>query len=379
MPTALDYACELIEFDSVSSKSNVPVTECVEHWLRSLHFEIERVDYVDDRGIAKANVIGKLGSGTGGMAYFGHTDVVPAVNWKFTEHGPFTPRVRDGRLYGRGSTDMKGSIACMLAAISEISKQPLTAPVYFCCTADEESGMVGAEQVQKHSELFREMVAGESRSLVGEPTGLEVVHGHKGGCGLRITSWGRAAHSSTTKGINANLKMIPFLMEMKELYEELETDPRWKNPDFDPPTMTMNLGINDSNPALNITAAQSVCVLYFRAMPGINTDPIIARIQAAAAAHGLEFSQSFRATPFFRDPQSPFVKECLEFSTSKSSHTVAYGTDAARFQELKNCVILGPGDITQAHTQDEWVRLSDLEQGTATYRKMLERWCVGGN
>lgn len=377
MPTALDIASELIEFDSVSSRTNVPVTEYVEYRLKQLKFDVERIDYIDEQGVAKANIMGKLGPGTGGLAYFGHTDVVPALNWKFTEHGPFTPTVRDGRLYGRGSTDMKGSVACMLAAAAEVSAQPLQAPLYICCTADEEAGMLGAEQVQKHSQMYREIVAGQSRSLVGEPTGLEVVHGHKGGCSLRITSRGIAAHSSTTKGVNANWKMIPFLAEMKRLYEEMETDPRWRNNQFDPPTMTMNLGINDHNPAMNITAAQSVCVVYFRAMPGINTDPILERIQKAAQAQGLEFVQIFRATPFYRDPQLPFVQECLEFSDLKRPRTVAYGTDAAHFHELKNCVVFGPGSILQAHTHDEWVQLEDLARGTEIYRRMIERWCLG--
>jgi len=376
MPTALDIASELVEFDSVSSKSNVPVTEYVEYRLGQLKFDIERIDYLDEQGVAKANIIGKLGSGMGGMAYFGHTDVVPALNWKFSEHGPFTPTVREGRLYGRGSTDMKGSVACMLSAIFEIAHRPLRAPIYVCCTADEEAGMIGAEHVQQDSRLFREIVAGDSRSIVGEPTSLEVVHGHKGGCSLRITARGIAAHSSTTKGINANWKMIPFLAEMKDLYDELQTDPRWQNNDFDPPTMTLNLGINDSNPAMNITAAQSVCTVYFRAMPGINTDPILERIQAAARANDLEFIQSFRATPFYRDPHSPFVQECLNFSDRKQSRTVAYGTDAAHFHELKNCVIFGPGSIAQAHTFDEWIQLDDLARGTQTYRQMLEHWCV---
>lgn len=376
MSTPVKIASELIEFDSVSSVSNVSITDCLEERLKRLRFETERINYDDERGVAKSNLIAKLGSGMGGVAYFGHSDVVPALNWKFTEHGPFTPTLKDGYLFGRGSTDMKGSVACMLAAIEQIATQPLKAPIYFCCTADEETGMRGALHVQERSQLFREIVEGQSRSIVGEPTGMEVVYGHKGGCGLRITSRGIAAHSSTNKGVNANWNMIPFLQEMMELNEELESDPRWQNPEFDPPTMSMNLGINDSNPAMNITAAQSVCIIYFRAMPSLNADEVLERIKAAATARGLEFEQVFRATPFYRDPGSPFVQECLEFASNPVPRTVAYGTDAARFHELENCVIMGPGDIAQAHTFDEWVRVEDLENGTAIYRSMLERWCL---
>ncbi|MCA8996231.1 MAG: M20/M25/M40 family metallo-hydrolase [Planctomycetaceae bacterium] len=375
MKTALDYASELIRFDSVSSVSNVAVTDCVDESLKSLGFETERVNYIDRRGVPKSNVIGKRGSGTGGLAYFGHTDVVPARNWKFSDQGPFEPTVREGKLFGRGSTDMKGSVACMLAAAAQLADRKLREPIYICCTADEETGMVGAEQVAANSQLYREIVSGQSRSIIGEPTRLEVVHGHKGGTAATITSRGIAAHSSMNKGINANWKMIPFLNTMKEIYAELESDPQWRNNEFDPPTMSLNIGINDHTPAINITAPQSVCTVYFRAMPGIDVDPLIQRIEAAAAENELELEYQFRATPFYVPAESPFVQECLEFSSVKKPRTVAYGTDAARFGELERCVIFGPGDIAQAHTHDEWVLLEDLERGTDVYRRMAEAWC----
>src|SRR5690606_11570558 len=111
----------------------------------------------------------------------------------------------------------------------------------------------------QRSAMYQEIVEGEARSIVGEPTQFRVVHGHKGGFSARITSHGIAAHSSTTKGVNANWKMIPFLAEMKQLRDELEADPQWRNENFNPPTMSMNLTITDHNPALNITSAQSVC------------------------------------------------------------------------------------------------------------------------
>src|SRR5262245_3862633 len=110
---ALSYACRLVGFDSVSRRSNADVSDAVEHILRELGFEIERLEYDDNRSVRKVCVVGKKGPGSGGLAYFGHTDVVPADPWFSTEHGPFTPTVRDGRLYGRGACDMKGSVACM--------------------------------------------------------------------------------------------------------------------------------------------------------------------------------------------------------------------------------------------------------------------------
>src|SRR6266436_5635381 len=108
---ALDYAKGLIRFDSISRSSNAAVTDFAEKSLRELGFATERLEYDDAQGVKKACVVGKKGDGTGGLAYFGHTDVVPADRWFSTEHGPFEPTVKDGRLYGRGSCDMKGSVA----------------------------------------------------------------------------------------------------------------------------------------------------------------------------------------------------------------------------------------------------------------------------
>ncbi|MBT5020032.1 M20 family metallopeptidase [bacterium] len=376
MPTALEYTQSMVEFDSVSSKSNVDVTNQIQDWLRELNCEIERVDYVDNKGVPKSNVIAKIGSGLGGLAYFGHSDVVPANTWVFQEHGPFEPTIRDGKLYGRGTTDMKGSVACFLAAMQTIQNKKLAAPVYFCCTADEEVGMQGAERVVKESKLYREMVEGQSRAIIGEPTMLDVVHGHKGGCSIRVTSKGRAAHSSSKEGTNANWKMIPFLAEMKALNDELESDPNWRNEDFIPPTMTMNLGINDHTPAINITPPQSICTVYYRQMPKIDADPVFNRILKAAEANGLEAVVNFKANPFYVEPDSPFIQECLELAENKQPRTVAYGTDGAWYYELKQAVVMGPGSIDQAHTHDEWLELTEFDRGTDIYSRMIDRWCV---
>lgn len=373
---ALDLTRELVAFDSVSVRSNVAVTDYVEGVLRKLGCEVERLEYNDERGVRKANVVGKLGNGTGGMAYFGHTDVVPADDWVFTEHGPFDPVVRDGRLYGRGSTDMKGSVACMLAAASRFANKKLRNPVYITCTADEEVGMAGAEWVAEHSRLFGEMAKANVRSIIGEPTSLGVVHGHKGGCAYRVTSRGRAAHSSTGKGTNANWAMIPFLEEMRQLNLEMNADPRWQHQEFTPPTMSMNLGINDHTHAINITPPQSVCTVYFRPMPGMDITPITTRIESACERLGLECEVRLRSEPLYIDPQSSFVQECLELTGTSSSRTVPYGTDGARFGALPQRLVLGPGDIAQAHTHDEWIALDQLELGTNLYAHMIERWCL---
>lgn len=372
---ALEYAKRLVALESTSVLSNVPVTDYVQRTLGQLGFSTERLEYDDEAGVRKACVIGKKGQGTGGLAYFGHTDVVPADDWALPEHGPFTPNVKDNRLYGRGSCDMKGSISCMLAAAARFSGTELQRPIYITCTADEEVGYGGAKAVAERSELFREMVDGNSHGVIGEPTCLEVVHAHKGTYGIVAISHGRAAHSSTRAGRNANLAMIPFLAEMKQIHDETETDPAWQNSDFDPPTISWNIGINDHTQAVNITAAKSICTVYFRPMPGQQPELLVERARRVAEQNGLEFQRPRAGLPLYVDPESHYVQEMLKLAGRQRSQTVAYGTDGCMFRELQNLVVLGPGDIAQAHTADEWIALDQLQRGTELYSRLIRHWC----
>jgi acetylornithine deacetylase len=372
---ALEYTKKLCAFESTSVLSNVPVTDYAEDTLRSLGFITERIEYEDANGVRKACVSGRKGSGKGGMAYFGHTDVVPADPWLFDEHGPFEPTIVGDKLYGRGTCDMKGSIACMLAAAEQFVESDLKKPIYITCTADEEIGYGGAAQVAERGDLFREMVETGANGIIGEPTLLEVVHAHKGTCGFKAISHGKAAHSSTREGINANLNMIPFLSEMKAIHDETNADPAWQNDEFDPPVISWNIGINDHTSAINITPPQSICTVYFRHMPGMDPDILLDRVKACAAANDLELQILAKGKPLYIDRDSDFVVEVLQLAGQESAKTVSYGTDGAMLSALKNLVVFGPGAIAQAHTHDEWVALEQLELGTAMYGKLIQHWC----
>ena len=372
---SLQYTKELVAFESTSILSNLPVGDYVQQTLQRLGFATERIEYDDANGVRKVNIVGKKGEGTGGMAYFGHTDVVPADPWFTDEHGPFEPTIKGDRLYARGSCDMKGSVACMLAAAEQFSAADLKKPIYITCTADEEIGYGGAAQVAKRSELFAEMVSGNANGIVGEPTMLNVVYAHKGTYGFTATSRGKAAHSSTRNGINANLAMIPFLVEMKAIYEETESNRDLHNDEFDPPTMSWNLGINDHTKAINITPPQSICTVYFRPPPGQDGQALLDRARGKAEELGLEFDVRSRANPLYVDPKSEFIQEMLQVSGCEKPTTVSYGTDGAMLTALKNIVVFGPGDIAQAHTHDEWMALEQLELGTKMYAKLIRHWC----
>ncbi len=373
---SLHYLNDMIQFSSVSTQSNRAITDCIERWLTDLSFKTERLDYQDEEGTDKSCVIARKGPLGSGLAYFGHSDVVPVDSWSFAPAGPWDCHLTEDRVYGRGSCDMKGSIACMLAAVENLREKKLHAPVYIAVTADEEIGMRGAREIVSRSSLYREIVASQSRTLVGEPTQLQVVYAHKGGCALRITSHGRAAHSSTGQGLNANLAMIPFLSEIRKLHDEMESSPAWRDERFVPPTPTMNITIRDNSGALNITAPRCVVMIYFRPMPGQDTDGTVDRIQKLARLNGLQCETVFCGSPVFTNPDSPFIRELLSLTNNSHATTVAYGTDGVALNELQNVAILGPGSIEQAHTDDEWISLEQLERGTALFEKLIRHWCI---
>ncbi|HCN09993.1 MAG TPA: acetylornithine deacetylase [Lentisphaeria bacterium] len=374
--TALEYLQDLISFESTSNLSNVDIADHVQSALTELGFDTERIEYDDKNGVRKASVVGKQGAGAGGMAYAGHTDVVPADDWFQPEHGPYRAVVDGDRVYGRGSCDMKGSIACMLAAVERLKNVSLDAPLYILATADEEIGYGGAKSIVSESKYFREMVAHDTRTVVGEPTMLEVVNVHKGSGRITATSRGRAAHSSTSEGLNANLAMIPFLQVMKEIHDETETDPAWQNTDFDPPTLAWNIGINDHTAATNITPPQSVCTVVLRSMPGIDVSPLLERVVAAGEAFGVDVKIDSSTEPLTTSPDAPVVRDLLEVTGNAAAKTVTYGTDASVLTGLHNLVVFGPGDIAQAHTVNEWIVLEQLDKGTDVYETLIRRWCI---
>jgi acetylornithine deacetylase len=271
---------------------------------------------------------------------------------------------------------MKGSLACMLSAVDSIGDAQLSRPLYVVCTADEEVGLQGARDLAARSEMYREIVDNQCRAIIGEPTLLEVVHAHKGGRAMKITAKGRAAHSSTNKGRNANMDMIPFLAELRELCLKAEADPDWQDQRFDPPTISMNIGVNDFSYALNITPPQSVCTSYFRVMPDQQADSLVQQIRELADRYSLTFEVLFSGEALYTDPDSDFIRDLLQLTDTSQSHTVAYGTDGSCFTEINRIAVLGPGDIRQAHTDDEWITLEQLQRGTDVYRRLIARWCL---
>lgn len=384
----LPLLLSLLRFDSVSARSNVAVTDFVAATLLRLGFELERCDYTDSRGVTKSNLLATRwphGDGDaaddrpagecGGVAYFAHTDVVPADGW--TGPGkPFEPVVQENHVYGRGSCDMKGSLVAMITAASRIDPRQQTAPLTIACTADEEVGFEGAKHVVNHSRTYRRLVERQPLTIIGEPTRCEVVHAHKGIESFNITSLGRAAHSSSREGLNANLAMVPMLVELLRLHERCESDLRLQDQRFDPPTLSWNFGVSDHATAVNVTPARSVAWVSFRTMPEVRGEALIAAAQAKAQELGLKFQRGHQGPPMWIDPDSDAVRLMCELSGTETAQTVCYATDGGEFSELEKRVVCGPGDIAQAHTSDEWLDLDQLNRGIELYHRVLQRCCL---
>ena len=372
---ALRYAKRLIGFDSTSHLSNRLISKYLEMKLTKHGFVVEKIEYVDSNDVRKTNLVAKKGGGYGGLAYFAHSDVVPAENWFTEKFGPFEPAIARERLYGRGSCDMKGSIASMLTAAQGVAWDDLKQPLYFVVTADEEVGFHGARCVVEESTIYREMVEHATKAIIGEPTSLEVVHAHKGSVEIIATARGKAGHSSSRSGVNANLAMIPFLAEMKAIHDLVETEPKWQNDIFDPPTLSWNISVKDNSPALNVTASKSVCHMYLRPMPGIEVKPLISRVKDAAVEHGIKLKINKWGKGMFISPGAEFVQDALKLAHRPKSKTVSYGTDGGVFTEIADKIVFGPGSIEQAHTNNEWIALEQLSRGTEMYARMIRHWC----
>ena len=392
----------LIEFPSISSTSNRPISDTLSSLLRDLGFEVEQTTYVDDRGTEKVNLVACRAPSNdhdcdhgGGLAYFSHTDVVPVPTWSGPTKDPeqiidsvkasvksdaaFDPvlvndRIYGDRIYGRGACDMKGSIATMITAAQSISADEQTKPLWIVCTADEEVGFDGAKQIVKHSAAYRDIVSAQPVAIIGEPTELNVVHAHKGITGFEVTSQGRAAHSSTDDGINANEALMPILNLVDEINQTTRQDQAYQDPRFDPPHLSWNYGIHNSQSAINITTQTASVWVTLRTMPGVDGQDLIDQVQQKAVEMNLDFKLYEGGSPVWIDADQPFIAELCEM-TQTVPRVVCYGTDGGEFSELDRRVVLGPGSIAQAHTSDEWISLDQLRLGTDLYADLIRRYC----
>jgi acetylornithine deacetylase len=365
---------DLVRFPSVSDVSNESVSQFVADQLTAMKFDVEWHSYVDAKNQNKVSVVAKRGIGLGGVAYLAHTDVVPAEDWSLDFCGPFEPIERDDRLYGRGTCDMKGSLACALQAARAMDPQSHTKPIYFVVTSDEEVGMLGAQIVNSKSKYFQEMVEGDTVGIVGEPTKLGVFHAHKGGQRLSVRARGKSAHTSTNDGVNANYQLIPALPELLTLRNESESNEKYRNQNFDPPTLSWNMTITNEPEAVNVTTSLAQANIFLRTMPGVDHRPLLEAIQRLCNKHQLELAINDGVEPWQVPSDASWVQDMLRLVQQPESHSVCFATDAGILQRLKRMLICGPGDIQQAHRSDEWISLEQLAKGTQIFQQAFRHW-----
>ena len=386
----LQNLTKLISFPSVSSTSNIAANDFLAEQLKELGFAISYSEYSDRNGVQKSNIVAVRepvleSSVRGGLAYFCHTDVVPANRWtgpanqtpetRETESDPFQAVIHDDRLYGRGACDMKGSAACMLSAIKQVDRSQQVAPLWFVATADEEVGFVGAKHMVQHCAGYEQLAAADPVAIIGEPTSLNIVYAHKGIAGFRVVSKGRAGHSATNIGINANEAMVPMLETLLRLSEQARGDDALQDDRFDPSHLSWNFGVSDHCSTLNITPGRSTAWVSLRAMPEVSGQSLIDVAQQKAAELGLEFEMIDGCAPLWNDPESLHLQQ-LQSLTGPQLQTACYATDGGVLEQLSRRVVIGPGSIEQAHTVDEWISLQQLQRGTKVFHDAILKWCT---
>jgi acetylornithine deacetylase len=366
----IQLAQELVAIPSVSHWSNTEISDRLEQWLKAAAFDVERLEYVDPNDETKVSLVAKKGQGPNGLAFISHSDTVPGQEdvWP-----AFSPALENGRLVGRGSCDMKGPLAATLVAAAGVDPARLKKAVYIVVTADEEAGGLGARHVAAESTLLK--INGPQYGVIAEPTQLIPVYSHKGGCQITVTAHGQAAHTSTDQGISANFLIAPFLAEMAELATILKTDESFMNHDFDPPTLGFNMTVDDGGCRPNVTAAKTVSVLSFRPMPNDRSEELRTMIIDKARLYGFEVSDRWLKS-FYTSPEAELVQVACQAAGVDRPATVPFGTDAFHLQDSLELVILGPGNIAQAHTVGEWIEIAQLEQAVTIYSKMIEALCL---
>lgn len=366
----VDLTQEFVDIKSVSKWSNVEISDLVEQRMKDCGLEVERLSFTDENGELKVSLVGKKGGGRGGMGFFSHTDTVPGQEQDWDAyHGV----VEGDKLYGRGSCDMKGPLACTMVAAASVDAAQLKSPIVVVATADEEVGGGGAYQVTQESEIL-ESIRPEF-GVVAEPTSLTPVYSHKGAAHIIVTAHGEAAHTSTGLGRSANFMIAPFLAEMAELADRIKTDERFLNHEYNPPSNGFNMVITDYDTKQNVSAARSTCHICFRTMPDDHSQALVEELVKKAEGYGFEVSSSI-SYPYYIKPESPVIKLASRLTGGRTPETVPYGTDAIHLKEKVDIVVLGPGSIEQAHTVGEFVSIPQLHEATDIYTRMIHEVCL---
>jgi acetylornithine deacetylase len=375
---AKELLARLVAFDTTSHKTNIPLIEFVEGYLAKHGIASQRVPTADG---LKSSLFATIGdASTGGIALSGHTDVVPVASQAW-DTDPFELIERDGKLYGRGSCDMKGYLACALAMVPDLKARNLKVPFHLAFSYDEEVGCTGV----------RPMVAELGKSLprpryvfVGEPSTMAVVDAHKGPVRWRVELTGRAAHSSMPHyGVNAIAYAGRMIGELLRMEEELKASTRIER--FDPPWTTMQVTQIAGGTASNVVPVPCWFGWETRALPGFDPFTLDRRLRAfaeekclpemrrIAPESDIKVIVSNHVPAYAADTASGIIPLTLKLAQQNETYAVSYCTEAGIFQDGgAPAIICGPGDIAQAHTANEFIRVEELEKCLAFLGRLAD-------
>ena len=367
---------ELVRINSVSAGSNTEIIDFLAARAETIGFRVKHFPYTDRSNVGKLNMVAVAGADASAadveLALVGHTDTVP-FDPSWDEALRLT--ARDGKLYGRGACDTKGFIAAALSAVEEIDVARLRRPLALCFTADEETGCIGA----KHLADARALRA--RYSIVGEPTSLQPMRAGKGYCLAELTVRGREGHSAyPALGASAIFRAARLIARIEQIAEALKAE---EHAAFDPPYTTLNVGLIGGGTAKNILAGQCRFTLEWRPVPGQKAAAALDLVRVAVEderRRDADFDCEIEVTRIDGGMEtaadSPLVR-LLEELTGKAAGTVAFGTEAPQMAELgAQAVVLGPGNIRDAHRTGEFVPVEELHACVAILTRAIENFCA---
>jgi acetylornithine deacetylase len=381
--SAIDNLRQLVGFDTTSRNSNLALIEWVEAYLQPFGAQMTRVPNEDG---TKANLIASFGPPgvAGGVVLSGHTDVVP-VDGQDWHTDPWTLTEKDGKLFGRGTCDMKGFSACVLALAPAMAKANLSAPIHIALSYDEEIGCLGAHSlVEELNALF----PGASAVIIGEPSDMKVVSGQKGLSSFFVEVVGREAHSSQIQqGVSAIMEAIPLMAAVKDMAADARAVAPTDSP-FEPPGTSITIGLVEGGTAVNILARQCQFAFDIRFEAGddprkyeeelrILVEGTDAKIKARVPEGGAKLvrrSLSPAMTPEVNGTAEALARALTGDNTLRA---VAYATEGGIFQNGGlSTVICGPGSILQAHQPDEFVEIEQIESCVGFLERLVDRLSI---
>lgn len=386
MTSTVDWLTRLVAFDTTSHRSNLELIDCLAGELRGLGIEPQLFPHEQEDGVRKANLFATFpahdGRTDGGIVLSGHTDVVP-VEGQDWDSDPFTVTEREGRLYGRGTADMKGFLAVIMSRLGAVAAAKLTEPLHLAFSYDEEVGLLGA---QRMIDGFDEHGITADSCIVGEPSGMRVVRGHKSINLFTARFRGVAAHSSLTpQGVNA----IHYAGRFIEFYRQLADGWRQDGPFDDAyPVPFTTGGVNLVSGGIAGNTVPDTCEVEFefRALGTVDPSPVIEQIraylfdvlepdmQAEQPTAGIDFTVKAQGPGLETGADAAIAALAEDCGGHRTDEKVTYGTEAGLFHNAGiETIVCGPGEIAVAHAANEYIELEQLQACEAFLDTLINR------